>query len=323
MALWSFYDLQGKTWATVQDLSPSKALVLGPTNYLRFVPASSSPKIDKKSHIPDYVVEDLNRHMVELYDDLLNEIDNAKFYLEIRAPSEKLTFKGGSIDASIKTKPKIQFRPKPNFNGNVTYTLHSFLLSPNKSYMAVAQYFSPEVAQALKVVPAKKGKDHPELFGLGKKVLLELLKSGKEPTIANVVQTVKDLKLNASEVKMLSDAIEATLKMFDAPGLKEDFKPNKRVELVKGAVKYNGGVTRVRIVVRPVNDQPVMKRNRADLVPVPYDLNATSYTGTLVKDVFSQSKAKPLVEDVDDKRMDLGVAVLAAGNNTFGKCSTK
>ena len=30
-----FYDLQGKTWATVQDLSPSKALVLGPTNYLR------------------------------------------------------------------------------------------------------------------------------------------------------------------------------------------------------------------------------------------------------------------------------------------------
>ena len=69
---------------------------------------------------------------------------------------EKLTFKGGSIDASIKTKPKIQFRPKPNFNGNVTYTLHSFLLSPNKSYMAVAQYFSPEVAQALKVVPAKK-----------------------------------------------------------------------------------------------------------------------------------------------------------------------
>lgn len=98
---------------------------------------------------------------------------------------------------------------------------------------------------------------------------------------------------------------------------------NKRVELVKGAVKYNGGVTRVRIVVRPVNDQPVMKRNRADLVPVPYDLNATSYTGTLVKDVFSQSKAKPLVEDVDDKRMDLGVAVLAAGNNTFGKWQYK
>ena len=50
----------------------------------------SSPKIDKKSHIPDYVVEDLNRHMVELYDDLLNEIDNAKFYLEIRAPSGKI-----------------------------------------------------------------------------------------------------------------------------------------------------------------------------------------------------------------------------------------
>lgn len=93
----------------------------------------------------------------------------------------------------------------------------------------------------------------------------------------------------------------------------------KRVDMRGGEVKFIGDVTKIRILVTPVNDKPVVKRVRADLEPVPYDLNVSSYSGTLVKDVFDQSKADALVEDIDDRNMYLGVAVLAAENGTLGQ----
>lgn len=72
-----------------------------------------------------------------------------------------------------------------------------------------------------------------------------------------------------------------------------------------------------------MNDKPVIKRVRADLEPVPYDLNVSSYSGTLVKDVFDQSKADALVEDVDDRNMYLGAAILAAENGSLGQWQYK
>lgn len=72
-----------------------------------------------------------------------------------------------------------------------------------------------------------------------------------------------------------------------------------------------------------MNDKPVIKRVRADLEPVPYDLNVSSYSGTLIKDVFDQSKADALVEDVDDRNMYLGAAILAAENGSLGQWQYK
>lgn len=94
----------------------------------------------------------------------------------------------------------------------------------------------------------------------------------------------------------------------------------KRIDISDGGeVRFFGDVIQIRIVVTPVNDKPVIKRNRADLEPVPYDLNATSYSGTRIKDVFSQCKACALVEDIDDSKMELGAVILAAGNSSLGQ----
>lgn len=81
---------------------------------------------------------------------------------------------------------------------------------------------------------------------------------------------------------------------------------------------YIGNVIRVRISVTPVNDKPVVKRNRGNLVPLPYDLNATAYTGSVVKDVFGE-----LAEDIDDKNMHFGAVILSVGNCSFGKWQFK
>lgn len=97
----------------------------------------------------------------------------------------------------------------------------------------------------------------------------------------------------------------------------------KRIDTLGGEVKYIGDVTRIRILVTPVNDKPKMKRNRANLRPVPYNLNVESYTGGLVSEVFDQSKADALVEDIDDRNMHLGAVVLAAGNNSLGQWQYK
>ena len=81
---------------------------------------------------------------------------------------------------------------------------------------------------------------------------------------------------------------------------------------------FIGNVISVRISVTAVNDKPKIKRNRGNLVPLPYDLNATAYTGSLVKDIFAD-----LAEDVDDKNMHFGAAVIFLGNSSFGKWQYK
>lgn len=90
-----------------------------------------------------------------------------------------------------------------------------------------------------------------------------------------------------------------------------------------GKVLYYGHVTRITIKVTPVNDRPVMKANRGMLEPIPYELTAGSNRGTLIKEVFDQSKANPLVEDIDDRRMALGAVILSAGNASLGRWQYK
>lgn len=93
----------------------------------------------------------------------------------------------------------------------------------------------------------------------------------------------------------------------------------KRVEVSeRGDIMYIGNVIRVRISVTAVNDKPKVKRNRGNLVPLPYDLNATAYTGSVVKDILAE-----LAEDVDDENMDFGAAVISLGNSSFGKWQYK
>lgn len=81
---------------------------------------------------------------------------------------------------------------------------------------------------------------------------------------------------------------------------------------------YIGNVIRVRISVTAVNDRPKVKKNRGNLFPLPYDLNATAYTGSVVKDIFAE-----LAEDIDDKNMHFGAAVISLGNSSFGKWQYK
>ena len=81
---------------------------------------------------------------------------------------------------------------------------------------------------------------------------------------------------------------------------------------------YIGNVIRVRISVSAVNDRPKVKKNRGNLVPLPYDINATAYSGSVVKDLFDG-----LAEDIDDKNMYFGAAVISLGNSSFGKWQYK
>ena len=69
---------------------------------------------------------------------------------------EKIKFKGGATKDYYKDKTKIEFVPRKNFNGNVTFSMQSFLASQNKSSLALAHFFSPKVAQALKMTPDLK-----------------------------------------------------------------------------------------------------------------------------------------------------------------------
>ena len=66
--------------------------------------------------------------------------------------TEKINFKGGSLSDSSATKTELQFIPKADFNGDVHFSVESYLATPNMSYLGIAYCFSPEVAQALKTV---------------------------------------------------------------------------------------------------------------------------------------------------------------------------
>ncbi|KAL9974081.1 hypothetical protein ACROYT_G011080 [Oculina patagonica] len=388
---------KNSAWTTVQSLSASNALVLGPSDYLRFVSSKrgshgivlvnftsysgaakigqyvdasslawkygqtiaifelpllttpkvvyngsiytvaedstgdvyfdlwdqfydSSPDVDSGSHIPESVLGDVNPKMVELYNDLLENVDTRKFGIQIKDTSEKIKFRGGSKENYFDNQTQLQFIPRKNFHGNVSYSLEGFVATKNKSYMAIAFFYSPEVVQVLKTV--LKGDE----LKLVKKVLFQNIKGNLKPTEENLFAAAQKLDppLSRNDAQTVVNDAKKILEMIKAPDWNIDpfahIDPKrKRVDMRGGEVKFIGDVTKIRILVTPVNDKPVVKRVRADLEPVPYDLNVSSYSGTLVKDVFDQSKANALVEDIDDRNMYLGVAVLAAENGTLGQ----
>lgn len=65
--------------------------------------------------------------------------------------AEKIKFKGGSNQDYYADKTELQFIPKLNFHGNVSFSMESFVAAKNKSFMAIAHFFAPEVAQALNI----------------------------------------------------------------------------------------------------------------------------------------------------------------------------
>lgn len=66
--------------------------------------------------------------------------------------TEKIKFKGGARKDSSAAKTELQFIPRADFNGDVHFSVESYLATPNMSYLGIAYFFSPEVAQALKTV---------------------------------------------------------------------------------------------------------------------------------------------------------------------------